>query len=503
LTHLVDKSLVNVEETTDGTRYRMLETTRQYAREMLMMSDEIRQFRDQHLAYFLKFVESAEPELRGRQQAVWMSSFEAEHDNLRIALEWSLEAQPEFGLRMAVVLVDFWDTHGHYTEARKWLEAMLAATGHLPQTPTRAEAIFGAIMMAMRQTDIPKSLLLLDEGLALSKALGYKKGIAKGLTARGLVKEYFESDIESADALYSESLEIWREVGDKLSIGQALGPLAGRARDRHNFVRAESLFNESLSMFREVGNEREIAGALWNLSEVAICRRDYESARALSEESLSLYRELEDKHGIATALRAFSTSVHNQGNVEQARTASEQSVGIFREIGDSGCLGPTLCVLARQVYEQKNMRRAAELIQESVTILHEVGDKAGESNALDVLGRITLAQGNFSEARKHFRDGLIRQRDLKDARMVPSLLEGLANEFAGSSRTRDAIRLLGAADFLREEIKLTRMQIERSEYDQLISILHKQEDDVTYQKTWAEGRVLTMEQAVELALSSK
>jgi len=188
LSRLVDKSLVNVDETKDGLRYRMLETTRQYARDMLMMSDEAMQFRERHLAYYSNFAESAELELRGRKQAVWMARLEMEHDNLRAALEWSLESQPEFGLRMAVALIEFWDTHGHLTEARKWLETMLNATGHLLPTPTRVEAIFGAMMMAMRQTDVPKSLLLLEEGFALAQALGYKKGIAKGLAARGLVR---------------------------------------------------------------------------------------------------------------------------------------------------------------------------------------------------------------------------------------------------------------------------------------------------------------------------
>ena len=504
LSHLVDKSLVNVEETKDGLRYRMLETTRQFARDMLMMSDEVLRFRERHLAYYLTLVESAEPELRGRKQAMWLTHLELEHDNLRAALEWSLESQPESGLRMAVGLIDFWDTHGHVTEAYKWLDVMLNAAGHLAPTPTRVEALFGAQLMAMRQTDFAKTQSLLNESLALAQTLGYKNGIAKGLSVRGLIREYLENDIEGADALYNESLEMWREVGDKLSIGQGLGPLAGRARDRQNdYARAESLFNESLALFREVENEREIAGALWNLSEVAIARRDYDSAHRLTEESLKLYRKLEDKHGIATALRAFSIAVHNQGNVEQAQTASEQSVEIFREIGDRGCLGITLSVLARQVYAQNDLQRGAELIQESVTILHEAGEKGIESNALDVLGRITLARGNPSEAQRHFQEGLILQRDLKDVGIIPSLLEGLANALTSLSQSHDALRLMGVAEVLREQINVTMMQVERSEYDQLVSALHEQMDESTFQKTWDEGRTMTIEQAIDLALNSK
>ncbi|HLA08739.1 MAG TPA: tetratricopeptide repeat protein [Anaerolineales bacterium] len=502
LSRLVDKSLVNVEETKDGLRYRMLETTRQFARDMLMMSDQVLQFRERHLAYYLRLVESAEPELRGRNQAVWLTRLELEHDNLRAALEWSLESQPESGLRMAVGLSDFWDTHGHVTEGYKWLDAMLNATGHLAPTPTRVEAIFGAAGMAMRQTDIPKTQMLLSEGIALAQALGNKNGIAKGLAARGLMKEHVENDLEGADALYNESLEMWREVGDKLSIGQGLGPLAGRARDRqHDYALADSLYNESLALFREVGNEREIAGAYWNLSEVAIARRDYDAARRLAEESLALYRDLEDKHGVATALRAFSVAVHNQGHVDQARRASEESVELFREIGDRGCLGFTLLALARQVYTQNNLQRAAELIQESVAILHETGEKVVESNALNVSGRITLAQGNPLEAQNFFRDGLTLQRDLQDIGNAPSLLEGLANTLASLSQIDDALRLMGAAEALRERINVTMMQVERPEYDQLVSMMREQMDEATYQKMWDEGRAMLVEQAIDLALS--
>ena len=81
-------------------------------------------------------------------------------------------------------------------------------------------------------------------------------------------------------------MEIWREVGDKLSIGQGLGPLAGRARDRqHDYVLAEKVFNESLALFREVGNEREIAGAYWNSVRLRLPAVIMRATRKLAEES--------------------------------------------------------------------------------------------------------------------------------------------------------------------------------------------------------------------------
>jgi len=120
-----------------------------------------------------------------------------------------------------------------------------------------------------------------------------------------------------------------------------------------------------------------------------------------------------------------------------------------------------------------------------------------------VCGRIALAQGNPLEARRNFQEGLILQRDLQDIGNAPSLLEGLSNALASLSQSNDAILLLGAAEALRERINVTMMQIERSEYDQLISRLRERVDDVTYQKIWNEGRAMTVDQAIAFALKEK
>jgi predicted ATPase/class 3 adenylate cyclase len=500
LTHLVDKSLVNVEDNVDGLQYRLLESTRQYARDMLMMSDEVEEFRERHLEYYLSFAESAAVELKGRGQASWMSRLEVEHDNLRAALEWSLESQPEYGLRIAVALLEFWDTHGHITEARKWVESMLSATSELPPTPTRVKALYGLMGLTSRQSDMALTQALLEEGFALAQTIGDKEGVAQGLSFRGFIKEMLENNVELAEALHNEALDIWRGLGDKLRIGQALGPLASCAIKSHDYARAENLFKESLALFREVENEKEIAGALWNLAEIAILRRKYESAQALAEESLALYRELDDKHGIATALRALSVAAGNQGSSDQALTASEQSAEIFREIGDVDCMAITLAVLARQVYAQSDLQRAASLIYESVKIFHDVGNKIEESSALDVRGRITLAQGNIAEAKEYFRDGLILQRELKDERTVSSLLEGLAHAMASASQHKDAVRLLSAAQALRERIGLERMNMEGSEYEQAISSLHERVNKSAFERLWNEGCDMSEVEAIELAL---
>ncbi|MBV6402862.1 MAG: hypothetical protein CNIPEHKO_03178 [Anaerolineales bacterium] len=496
LARLVDKSLAIMEDTSSRARYRMLETTRQYAREMLLASEETAAFRNRHLEYFLAYAETAKVKLGGREQAAWLAQLEAEHDNLRAALEWSQETQPVFGLRIAVALVDFWDTRGYLNEGRRWLDKTLQATANLNPSPARVDAMLGAMAFAVRQSELDVSKQILNESLDLARAIDYRAGIARGLTGRGVIVEFFEGDLSKAEALYTEALAFYRGAGDRLAIGQALGPLASCALKRYDFSHAESLYRESLSLFREVGNEREIAGALENLAEVALDRRKYADAHSFAEESLSIYRALEDKHGIATALRALAIAAHNEGNLNQARSSCEESTGFFRELGDRGCLILSLSALARQLQHQGELQKAYDAIQEARIILDGVDKEQVATSVFDVFGRIALAMGNLPEARRQFRDGLTFQQESKDAHSVPSLLEGLA----GAIHPQDAICLLGAAAALREKTNLPLMQVEHDEYERTAAILKTQVNAADFLSLWDEGTVMTVDEAIHSAL---
>src|SRR5207245_4795244 len=107
-TRLVEKSLVLYEERASEGRYRLLETVRQYARDRLLESGEREEVRGRHLAWFVELGEQAEPELEGAHQQEWLGRLEAEHDNLRAALDWGLEREPASALRLAAALVRFW-----------------------------------------------------------------------------------------------------------------------------------------------------------------------------------------------------------------------------------------------------------------------------------------------------------------------------------------------------------------------------------------------------------
>src|SRR5262249_32268885 len=150
LASLSDKNLVASEEKEGRTRYRLLETVRQYARDRLLEAGEGEQWRDRHLAYFTALGEEAEPHLTGAGAQAWLSRGETEHDTLRAALRWTVEGPSvEAGLRLAVSVTRFWSTRCYYGEGRGWIETILASAGEGGRTAERAGALCGAGILAL------------------------------------------------------------------------------------------------------------------------------------------------------------------------------------------------------------------------------------------------------------------------------------------------------------------------------------------------------------------
>ena len=125
---MVDKSLV-VAETRDGeARYRLLETVRQYGRDRLLDSGEADDLQRRHRDWYLALAEQASPEVWGPRAEPWLERLETEHDNLRVALQWSKldKDGAEAGLRLAGALHWFWFRHDHWSEGQQWTEGALA-----------------------------------------------------------------------------------------------------------------------------------------------------------------------------------------------------------------------------------------------------------------------------------------------------------------------------------------------------------------------------------------
>jgi len=134
-------------------RFSMLETLREYGRERLEASGEAEETRRLHAEYFLALAQEGAPELRGSEEAKWIERLETEHDNMRAALSWTLQAEEgELGLQLAGASWQFWDMRGHYSEGRRWLEEALARDGGAPEA--RAQVLEGVGWQTFKATSI-------------------------------------------------------------------------------------------------------------------------------------------------------------------------------------------------------------------------------------------------------------------------------------------------------------------------------------------------------------
>jgi non-specific serine/threonine protein kinase len=376
---LVDQSLLQVGGTDAAPRFGMLETVREYGLELLEAAGEAAATRDRHLAWCVALAEEAAPQLTGPAQGAWLAELEAEHDNLRAALGWSLRdgGDAALGLRLAGALWRFWEQRGHLGEGRGWLEASLARGG-AGSAAARAWALNGAGILAYLQGDYDRAVAVLEESLVLRRAVGDTLGIACSLTDLGNVA-ILQGEYGRAAALYEESLALRRALGDRQGITNSLNNLAVMAMEQGDYRRATALLQECLALSREAGSTEQIADAIINLGLVAYQQGDYGRAATLHQDSLRMSRAQGNKLRVVEGLAGLAAAVQ----------AQEKPVRAARLFGAAEALreaiGSPLTPYERAVHDQA--------VQAVRTTLGEEGFTAtwAEGRALSLEQAISLA----------------------------------------------------------------------------------------------------------------
>jgi predicted ATPase/DNA-binding CsgD family transcriptional regulator len=295
LTQLLDKSLVQVENREGEARYRLLETVREYGRVRLSEAGETDETQRRHRDWYLAFAERAEPEMRGPNQIAWLERLEENHDNFRAALEWSRTDHNGNapGLRLATALYEFWEIHGHFAEARTWLDEMLRLSeGAAPAL--RVKALNHAGHLAYSQGDHSRVAVLCGEALALSDAAGDRSGQARALHYLAHAEEGV-GDHRRAAELLERSVAVYRTAGSRLDLARALHCLANAMRFQTQYHKTVPLFEEALTIFQTLSDTRGRATTLHNLGYLALSQGDHRQAWTLFRESLTLARELGDR----------------------------------------------------------------------------------------------------------------------------------------------------------------------------------------------------------------
>jgi predicted ATPase/class 3 adenylate cyclase len=282
---------------------------------------------------------------------------------------------------------------------------------------------------------------------------------------------------------------------------KALSAAGTLAYSQGDYPAAWARHEECMAILRKLGDRSGIASSLSNLGNVAFLQGDYPAARALYEEHLAIKRELGDRWGIALSLSNLGCVACEHGEFVPAQALHEESLAIRRELGDRSGIAASLNNLGDVAHEQGDCASARTLNDESLAIMRELGDRWGIALSLGNLGAVAFDEGDYSAARALYDECLAICRELGDRRAIASALEGLAAAVATVGSCLRAARVWGAAERLREEVGSPLSPNERTRYDPRVAAARAAlGDDAAFDRAWLEGRALTLEQAIELAL---
>lgn len=369
---LVDQSLLRLDSGVQARggevdpRFRLLETVREFAQERLTSGGEAGAVLARHARYFLALAEETDQAWSPALGTQWLDRLEREHDNVRAALGWYLRHDVATGLRFGGHLGPFWRVHGHFAEGRRYLEALLEATGMRSEHASTAAA--------------PRARALLEAGTL---------AIDQGDTAR-------------AAALLEESLALARSLGDPAAQAAVLQQQGWLALRRSDFTRARLTLEQSLALFRAIGDRRETGNVLRHLGGLAADIGAYQQARAYYAESRSLSEQLGDRQAVCWLLSQQGRLAQVQGDLVAAHAFLELGLTFAREIGDRRAIAWNLSSLGNLQRVSGNFARAQALLLEALPLFAALGDHTGQGSVIHHLGHLAVAQGELSEARQQY-----------------------------------------------------------------------------------------------------
>lgn len=432
LTQLVNKSLVAVEDEGREPRYRLLETVRQYARDKLVELGEAQQARDAHFDFFVRLMDMAGEKLGSAEALEWVRRLDAEHDNVRAALEWGAENHLEATLRILPQIVRYWIRRGHEEEGRRYIAAILERAAKLPVP----DGMTGS-----------RWLSLMGEAWNSGAMLAYSQGD----NARGI-------------PLAQRAVELARQAGDQRLLALALGFQASSTLFLGRYQEAEPLVQEALVAARESG-DKTLAGMPLSMLGQSIAMREPGSplAQSYAAEGSALMEQSGDRWVAAMSQLGLAMGAKARGDLADARLRFSSIGPLFQELGDRHRL---------------NMVRSE-------------------------LAHIDRYEGNLDKAEAAYRETILHWKRLGHRAAIAHQLESFAFIAEARQDNQRAARLYGAAEALRQVIGIDMTPAEKVEYGGQVARLRAGLDEKVFSAAWAEGRLMTMEQAVTYALEGK
>ncbi|HEY1915495.1 MAG TPA: BTAD domain-containing putative transcriptional regulator [Streptosporangiaceae bacterium] len=468
VTSLVDRSLLTTEERFGSMRYGMLESIRQYALARLAAAGEGATLRRRHLGWLADFATPAD--LTGPDQAAWLDLLEAELDNFRAGLAWSLTAAPaepgpeperpapEVALSVVGSLSGFWVVRGPVALGRGLLEAVLTAAGPQADRRRRALALDGAGQLAAVQ-----------------------------------------ADQDAQRAYQQESLAIWRELGDEAKIVSCLGDLGSVAHVQGDYAAARSMYAEALEVAGRAGDNQQMGRALSGLGRLALHQGDLDQASAYYEQSLACFRALGDLRRATLILGNLGVAATMQGDFELARRRLDEHLENSRRLRDHKLTGGALTNLGLIAYHTGELDHAAELHAQALELGEQIGDRRLEAVALTNLGMVAAKRRDYTAATRFHLRSLERAEAVGERRSIAESLEELAEVAAAGGDPGRAATLFGASQAIRDDIGAPVPEPDRPRFGDAQAAAARVLGDAAFAAAWQAGRAMPAAQAVALA----
>ena len=527
LSLLVEKSLVVAENLGGRTRYRLLETVRQYALEKLGESGESGDVRSRHRDHYTSMAAVLDAPARGDHYQR-IEQAEVEMDNLRNAFGWSLETgDVRHALELASWLQPLWLTRGRLAEGLAWFDAALGDEdpddADMPAERVRALAdkstLAGWIGM-------PSAVESAKRALTRARELDDPALVVRALTAMCCDAIW---NLEEGGPYFAEATRLARELGDLWRLSQILGRQGNAGVAVGDPVGAGAAGEEGLRIAEAIGDRFNARYCRWAVATARIMRGDLAGAVAQVDQVINEATAANDVLVRMSGLMAKGPAHAYRGEAGPARAAADAVVEASTDLGEfylgvgysnvaASCLAAgdaagawNASEAARRLISWQPMTGAlfmmwsaeAALACGDVTTARSRADEAESvakgwylSAALATCARVKIAQGQVEEAEQDAYEALGIAESI-DARLsVPDIFDCLATLAYGAGDHREAARLFGVTESMRRQMGAARFKVYDAGYAAAVAELREALGDNDFEAAWAEGAALSIDEAV-------
>ncbi len=354
LESLIGKSLVtSPADASQDSRYRMLETLREFGVDILTSQHRLDDAREMHANWFLVLGESSVPNLSGATRSLWLDTLEGELGNIRAVMEWVLTRHDAtLGLRCIEAFWRFWESKGHMSEGERFSARVLLLPSDGTDPALRAAALYGAAMMPYRLGDYDVAWERAEASLAMARTIDHPDAIARGLNGCALI-----------------------------------------AFERGDFARSERAHLESLERSERLGLLARVSTTGVNLGILYYEDSRYDDAWRVYQRSLEINTAPDRAYDRAFALNGLGIVSHRRGDLQQAQEHLNAAIDIRRADRDSGALAASLTNLAMVNIDTRELAEATALLKESVKMRWSREEMRGLNEAFAGLARIAGITG--------------------------------------------------------------------------------------------------------------